>query len=58
MKKYLVAEDGLAPSAYRQVNYDLWHVPRPDWTGRGVAEFKKIGESGSTRNHEKRDELV
>ena len=33
--KTLVAEDGLAPSAYRQVSCDLYHVapPRLDWAG-------------------------
>ena len=32
--KYLVAEDGLAPSAYhRQVNCDLCHIPPSLWPG-------------------------
>ena len=45
--KTLVAEDGLAPSAYRQVNCDLYHVAPPRLDRAGVAEFKKIGETGS-----------
>lgn len=31
--KTLVAEDGLAPSAYRQVNCDLCHIPPSLWPG-------------------------
>lgn len=35
--KYLVAEDGIAPSAYhRQVNCDLCHIPPSLWPGRCV----------------------
>ena len=55
--KTLAAEDGLAPSAYRQVNCDLYHVPRPDSTGRGLQNLRDWRDRKSV-NHEKRDELV
>lgn len=38
--KYLVAEDGLAPSAYRQVNCDLCHIP-PSLCPGGVCVMRE-----------------
>lgn len=40
--KTLVAEDGLAPSAYRQVNCDLYHVAPPRLDRAGIAEFERL----------------
>ena len=42
--KYLVAEDGLAPSAYhRQVNCDLCHIPPSLWPGEMCVMREEIG---------------